>query len=147
MIKLNLPAFDCVVKKEEGKIFILDQIRKKYLVLTPEEWVRQHFINYLITELKYPKALMKIEGGLTFNKLSKRSDIVVFNRDGQPWMIVECKSPTQKLSRSTVHQASVYNHTLKARYLTVTNGMGHICCEVNWNESKTAILKELPAFK
>ena len=146
MIKLNLPPYDCVVKKEDGKVFILDQIRKKYLVLTPEEWVRQHFINYLITELKYPKALMKIEGGLTFNKLSKRSDIVVFNREGHPWMIVECKSPSQKLSRSTVHQASVYNHTLKARYLTVTNGMGHICCEVNWTEGKTEVLKELPAF-
>ena len=146
MIKLNLPAYDCVVKEEDGKVFILDQIRKKYLVLTPEEWVRQHFINYLITDLKYPKALMKIEGGLTFNKLSKRSDIVVFNRDGQPWMVVECKSPSQKLSQSTVHQASVYNYTLKARYLTVTNGMEHICCEVNWSEGKTAILKELPAF-
>jgi hypothetical protein len=83
MIKLNLPSFDCVVKKEDGKIFIQDIIRKKYLVLTPEEWVRQHFINYLLTELNYPKALIKIEGGLTFNRLSKRSDIVVFNRDGR----------------------------------------------------------------
>ena len=115
MIKLNLPAFDCVVKKEEGKFFILDIIRKKYLVLTPEEWVRQHFVNYLVTELKYPKALIKIEGGLTFNKLSKRSDIVVFNRNGEPWMIVECKSPNQKINQSTMRQASVYNHTQKGK--------------------------------
>lgn len=146
MIKLNLPSFDCVVKKEEGKIFIQDIIRKKYLVLTPEEWVRQHFINYLLTELNYPKALIKIEGGLTFNRLSKRSDIVVFNREGQPWMIVECKAPTQKLSQRTVHQASVYNHTLKAKYLAVTNGLVHICCEVNWTEGKTALLDALPLF-
>lgn len=146
MIKLNLPPFDYVVKKEDGKVLILDIIRKKYLVLTPEEWVRQHFVNYLITDLKYPKALIKIEGGLTFNKLSKRSDIVVFNREGLPWMIVECKSPSQKLSDSTLRQASVYNHTLKAKYLTITNGMAHICCEVNWNESSTNLLRELPAF-
>ena len=146
MIKLNLPAFDCVVKKEEGKFFILDIIRKKYLVLTPEEWVRQHFINYLVTELKYPKALIKIEGGLTFNKLSKRSDIVVFNRNGEPWMIVECKAPNQKINQSTLRQASVYNHTLRGKYLTVTNGLVHICCEVNWNEGKTAVLTALPTF-
>jgi len=147
MIKLNLPAFDCVVKKEEGKFFILDIIRKKYLVLTPEEWVRQHFVNYLVTDLKYPKALIKIEGGLTFNKLSKRSDIVVFNRSGEPWMIVECKSPNQKINQSTLRQASVYNHTLKGKYLTVTNGLIHICCEVNWNEGKTEVLGTLPAFE
>jgi len=146
MIKLNLPAFDCVVKKEEGKFFILDIIRKKYLVLTPEEWVRQHFVNYLISDLKYPRSLIKIEGGLTFNKLSKRSDIVVFNRDGKPWMIVECKSPNEKINQSTLHQASVYNHTLKGKYLTVTNGLVHICCEVDWAESKTAVLSELPSF-
>jgi hypothetical protein len=115
MMKLNLPSFDCVVKKEEGKFLILDVIRKKYLVLTPEEWVRQHFVNYLITELNYPKSLIKIEGGLTFNKLSKRSDIVVFNRHGEPWMIVECKSPSQKINQSTLRQASVYNHTLKGK--------------------------------
>ena len=146
MIKLNLPAFDCVVKKEDGKVFILDLIRKKYIVLTPEEWVRQHFVNYLITELKYPKALIKIEGGLTFNKLSKRSDIVIFNREGSPWMIVECKSPSQKLSQSTLHQASVYNHTLKAKYVTITNGLRHICCEVDWTAGRTSLLSDLPSF-
>jgi hypothetical protein len=83
MNKLNLPAYHPSLKKEQGKIWIFDVIRKKYIVLTPEEWVRQHFINYLITELKYPRSLFRIEGSLTYNKLQKRSDILVFNRDGK----------------------------------------------------------------
>jgi Type I restriction enzyme R protein N terminus (HSDR_N) len=147
MKQLNLPAFDYVVKKEDGKVFIMDIIRKKYLVLTPEEWVRQHFIHYLVTDLKYPKALIKIEGGLNYNSLQKRSDIVVYNRDGQPWMVVECKSPDEKLSQRTLHQASTYNSTLQARYLTITNGLVHICCDVNWADGKTTVLDTLPSFQ
>jgi len=147
MVTLNLPAFDYVLKKEAGKVFILDIIRKKYLVLTPEEWVRQHFVHYLITDLRYPKALIKVEGGLSFNRLQKRSDIVVFNRDGNPWMVIECKAPDQKLSQRTLHQASVYNHSLQAKYLTVTNGMIHICCEVDWATQKTLVLDAMPAYQ
>lgn len=147
MVTLNLPAFDYVLKKEDGKIFILDIIRKKYLVLTPEEWVRQHFIHYLITDLHYPKALIKVEGGLSFNQLQKRSDIVVFDRNGAPWMIVECKSPDQKLSQQTLRQASVYNHSLQAKYLTVTNGMIHICCAVDWITGTTAALDAMPDYQ
>ena len=147
MVTLNLPAFDYVLKKEDGKVFILDIIRKKYLVLTPEEWVRQHFIHYLITGLHYPKALIKVEGGLSFNQLQKRSDIVVFDRNGEPWMIVECKSPDQKLSQQTLRQASVYNHSLQAKYLTVTNGMIHICCAVDWIAGTTTQLDAMPDYQ
>lgn len=147
MLPLNLPAFDYVLKKESGKVFILDIIRKKYLVLTPEEWVRQHFIHYLITVLDYPRALIKVEGGLSFNRLQKRSDIVVFNREGIPWMVIECKSPDQKLSQQTLHQASVYNHTLQARYLVVTNGLMNVCCEIDWAAEKTVVLDEMPLYK
>ena len=93
MIKLNLPDFDYKLKKAEGKVWIFDVIRKKYLVLTPEEWVRQHVVHFLITHKKYPKALIKLEGGLNYNQLQKRSDIVVFDREGKPWMIMECKAP------------------------------------------------------
>jgi hypothetical protein len=146
MVKLNLPQFDYVLKKEEGKVFILDSIRKKYLVLTPEEWVRQHFINYLIAVLHYPKALIKVEGGLRFNRLQKRSDIVVYDRDGNPWMIIECKAPDQKLTQRTMHQASVYNYSLRARYVTVTNGMVHICCAVDWDAKRTVILDAMPGY-
>jgi len=146
MVSLNLPPFDHKLKKENGRVYILDIIRKKYLVLTPEEWVRQHFVHYLVNELHYPRSLIKVEGGLRFNELQKRSDIVVFNREGTPWMIVECKSPDQKLNQRTLRQASVYNHSLQAKYLAVTNGLIHYCCEVNWINGNTAVLDSLPQY-
>lgn len=146
MVTLNLPSFDYTLRKENGQVFILDIIRKKYLVLTPEEWVRQHFVHFLISSLQYPRPLIKIEGGLRFNELKKRSDIVVFNREGAPWMVIECKAPDQKLSDRTLHQASVYNQTLKAKYLTVTNGLVHICCEIDWAAGTTSVLESFPAY-
>lgn len=146
MYKLNLPEFDYKLKKAEGKVWIFDVIRKKYLILTPEEWVRQHFINYLTIDLKYPKSLLKIEGGLSYNQLQKRTDILVFDREGNPWMVVECKSPTSKLSASTLQQASVYNSTLKAKYLTITNGLMHLCSATDWVSGKTIQLDSMPTY-
>jgi len=146
MYKLNLPEFDYKLKKAEDKIWIFDGIRKKYIVLTPEEWVRQHFIQYLIQQRNYPKTLIKIEGGLVYNQLQKRTDIVVFNREGKPWMIVECKSPDVPLSPATLSQASVYNASLKAEFITVTNGMVHYCANVNWDERKTTLLNDTPFY-
>jgi hypothetical protein len=146
MHQLNLPSFDHQLKQEEGRIFIWDVIRKKHIVLTPEEWVRQHFIHYLISALNYPKTLIKIEGGLSFNRLQKRSDIVVFNREGNPWMVVECKAPDQPINESTVRQASVYNTTLKADYLVVTNGMKHFIFRTEWETGQTKSLDAMPVF-
>jgi len=146
MTTLNLPAYDYVLKKEAGTIYILDVLRKKYLVLTPEEWVRQHFIHFLIKEHGYPRSLIKVEGGLSFNRLQKRSDIVVFNREGKAWMVIECKAPEQKLRQQTLDQAAVYNYTLQAKYLVVTNGMKHIYCEINWVEGKTLVLEAIPPY-
>ena len=146
MHRLNLPSFDYKLKKAEGKVWIFDIIRKKYIVLTPEEWVRQHFLHYLFNDLHYPKALTKVEGGLTYNTLSKRSDIVVFDRDAKPWILIECKAPEVKLSENMLHQASTYNATLKARYLTITNGLAHLCAETNWGDGTTRILQELPVY-
>jgi len=146
MIHLNLPAFDYKLKKEAGKLWIFDVIRKKYVVLLPEEWVRQHFINYLITDRGYPRALVRIEGGLSYNQMSKRSDIVVFNREGKPWMIVECKSPDIPVTDAVLFQAATYNKTLQARYLVVTNGLLHICSEIDWAANQTKRLPDLPAF-
>ena len=146
MVTLNLPPYEYTLKREGDKVFILDMLRKKYLLLTPEEWVRQHFVHYLINEQRYPKALMKIEGGLKFNSLSKRSDIVVFARAGTPWMLVECKSPDQKLRQATIEQAATYNHTLRAPFIVITNGMSHICCEIDWTTGTTKQLQSLPAF-
>ncbi len=146
MVKLNLPEYDCKLKKAEGKVWIFDVIRKKYIVLTPEEWVRQHFINYLVIEKKYPKALIRVEGGLNYNQLQKRSDIVVFGRDGNPWMIVECKSPMLALSATTLQQVSAYNASLKAKFISVTNGMVHYCALTDWSSGKTTVLADLPEF-
>ena len=147
MYKLNLPSIDSNIRKEEGKVWIFDLIRKKYIVQTPEEWVRQHFIHYLIHELKYPRALFKVESGLLFNSLQKRSDIVIHSRDGKPWMLVECKSPTIKLTQKAFNQIAVYNMTIGAKYLAVTNGMVHYCC-VAPKPGEGAIFKDsFPEFE
>jgi hypothetical protein len=146
MHRLNLPEFDYKLKKAEGKVWIFDVIRKKYIVLTPEEWVRQHFIHYLITVKKYPRSLIRVEGGLVYNQLQKRTDIVVYDREGKPWMIVECKSPSMPVSGATLTQASVYNSSLQAGYLSVTNGLVHLCALIDWEGRRTTLLPELPAF-
>ena len=147
MVKLNLPEYQYNVKKEEGKVWIFDIIRKRFIVLTPEEWVRQHFVNFLISVLNYPKALMKIETGLVYNKLNKRSDIIIHDRQGMPWMVIECKAPDQKLSQQTLEQVAMYNASFKAKYIAVTNGLTHLCCEIDWNERKTFALGDFPPYE
>lgn len=146
MQKLNLPEFTYTLRHADGKVWIFDVIRKKYLVLTPEEWVRQHFIHYLITTLEYPRSLIKVEGGLTYNQLSKRSDIVIHDREGRPWMVVECKSPELTINEASLRQASTYNATLRAKYITVTNGLKHYCSRIIWSENKIDLLTELPVY-
>lgn len=145
LIQLNLPPFEYKVKKAEDKLWIFDVIRKKYILLLPEEWVRQHFIHYLLMH-NYPKSLIRVEGGLVFNQLKKRADIVIFNRAGNPWMIIECKSPEIPISDETLFQAAVYNKTLQASMLVVTNGLNHLYAKVDWNEGSTQKLHALPAF-
>jgi hypothetical protein len=146
MLRLNLPEFEFKVKKADGKLWIFDSIRRKDVVLTPEEWVRQHFINYMINHLHYPKTLIRIEGGLKYNQLSKRADLVIYDRAGAPWMVVECKSADQEVNESTVRQASVYNHTMKAKYLVVTNGMKHYCAAIDWEKHGYQMLITMPEF-
>lgn len=146
MVKLDLPGFDYQISKAEGKIWIFDIIRKKRIVLTPEEWVRQHIVHFFINQLKYPKSLIKIESGLKYNQLQKRSDVVVYDREGKPWLLMECKSPEQKLSQQTIMQASVYNQNVKAKYISVSNGMKHVCYEVKENVSETELLNSFPEY-
>jgi hypothetical protein len=146
MDKLNLPHFDFKLRKAGGRVWIFDGIRKKYIVLTPEEWVRQHFIHYLVSEKKYPRSLLRVEGALIYNQLQKRTDIVIFDRTGEPWMVVECKSPSVRVSPATLAQASVYNSTLKAKYISVTNGLVHLCAHIDWELRETRLLEEMPAF-
>jgi predicted type IV restriction endonuclease len=145
--KLNLPTLTPSLKKEEGKVWIFDIIRKKHIVLTPEEWVRQHFVHYMINELKYPKSLFRIEGSLTYNKLQKRSDILLRDREGKSWMLVECKSPAIKLTQKAFNQIAVYNMTIGAKYIAVTNGMVHYCCEAVRAGEAPKFLGDFPSFE
>jgi hypothetical protein len=148
MYKLNLPDFKLTLRKEGGKVLIFDVIRKKYIVLTPEEWVRQHFVHYLIDHLNYPKSLFRVESSLRYNKLQKRSDIVIHNRQGKPWMLIECKAPEIKLTQRAFNQVAVYNMTIGAHYVAVTNGMVQYCFEAKkeaGNEVK--FLESFPQFQ
>ena len=144
MIQLNLPTFDFKVKKQKDKLYIYDQIRRKYLLLTPEEWVRQHFIHYLCHELKYPKGLMTTESGLKYNGLQRRTDIVVFNRQGAPHLIVECKAPGVTITQHVFNQVAVYNKILKANLLVVSNGLQHFCCKYQEDNSHWEFLPGIP---
>lgn len=145
-MELNLPICDLKIRIVSGKYEVFDITRKKYVMLTNEEWVRQHFIHYLVNHLRYPKSLISSESGLIYNELQKRTDIVVYDRVGQPFMLVECKAPTVPVSQAVFSQAACYNHTLKARYLTVTNGMQHYCFRINREAGCLDLLKELPRF-
>jgi hypothetical protein len=114
------------------------------VVLTPEEWVRQHLVNYFIDHLHYPKSLIKIERGLVYNQLQKRSDVIVYDRSGKPWLMAECKSPDIPLDQKSVQQVTVYNASMKATYLVLSNGIKHICFQTIGENVKQ--LSEFPAF-
>jgi len=121
MIQINYPKHDFRLKKEEEKEFIFDEIRKQWLRLTPEEWVRQNFLQYLIITKKYPSSLIAIEKEIKLGELKKRYDIVVYKND-KPWMIVECKEMNVVLNESTIEQILRYNMVMKVDYLIITNG-------------------------
>ncbi|TZF81492.1 type I restriction enzyme HsdR N-terminal domain-containing protein [Pedobacter sp. BS3] len=145
-IALNLPAYPFRMKTENDKVFIFDELRKKYLVLTPEEWVRQHFINYLVLEKKYPKTLVQLEAGLKLNQLQKRTDVVVFNPHGQKILLVECKAPSVKITQKTFDQIARYNMVHKISLLAVTNGIQHIYCRIDFEKQTYQFLPDLPEY-
>lgn len=138
MTRLNLPQYDFKIKNTKKGYQIFDPLRRKYIVLTPEEWVRQHFIQYLINEKKYPASLISIETGLKYNRLQKRSDIIIYDRNGKPWIIIECKAPQVPISQKIFDQVAVYNAAegTRAKYLAITNGIKHYCCEIQYEKSK-----------
>lgn len=143
---LNLPTYDYQVKDVMGKLSIFDPLRKKYLILTPEEWVRQHLINYLVTYKKYPKSLFSLEKGLRYNQLLKRFDILILDRRGKPFLLVECKAPEIKLSQKTAEQIGVYNQTIGSKFLAISNGKHHICLEFDLDSGSYRQLGEFPSF-
>lgn len=146
MQQLNFPTYNFRFKNSENKTAIFDEIRKKFIILTPEEWVRQNVVQYLLKEKKYPKSLINVEKLLKINGLVKRYDVVVFNNDGSIFILVECKAPEIKISQTTFDQIARYNMTLQAEYLMVTNGLNHYFCQMDFENERYAFLRELPDY-
>jgi len=146
MPQLNLPNAVLKTKLVEGTTQVFDAVRKKYLVLTPEEWVRQHFIHYLNFEKKYPLGLMGVEQMVKYNEQSTRADIVLYTNEGKPNMIVECKAPKVKITQDAFNQIAKYNFKLRVDFLVVTNGMRHFCCAMDYESNKITFLEEIPSY-
>lgn len=146
MTKLNFPNYSFRFKNSENKTYIFDVIRKKFLLLTPEEWVRQHVVNFLIEEMNYPKSLINVEKLVKVNGINKRYDAVVFRNDGSIFLLVECKAPEVNITQQTFDQIAQYNLVLKAENLMVTNGLNHYFCQMDFENEKYIFLKELPRF-
>ena len=146
MQKLNFPTYSFRFKNSENKISIFDEIRKKFVILQPEEWVRQHCVHYLMTEKKYPKSLINVEKELIINDLKKRYDIVVFNPDGSIHLIVECKSAKITINQDTFDQIARYNLSVNATFLMVTNGINHYYCQMGFENEAYSFLKDIPNY-
>ena len=146
MQKLNFPDYTFRFKNSENKIAIFDEIRKKFIILTPEEWVRQHVVHYLFHEKKYPKSYINVEKIIKINGLTKRYDVVVFQPDGSIFLLVECKAPAVAISQSTFDQIARYNMSLNASYLMVSNGFNHYFCQMDYEQKMYQFLQELPQF-
>lgn len=147
MQKLNFAEYIFRFKSSENKTLVFDEIRKKFVVLTPEEWVRLHVVQFLLTEKKYPKSLINVEKQLKLNNTTKRYDVVIFNNDGTIFLIVECKAPSVAISQDTFDQIARYNHALKSEYLMVTNGLEHYFCQMDFENERYVFLKDIPDYK
>ncbi|WP_367331509.1 type I restriction enzyme HsdR N-terminal domain-containing protein [Sphingobacterium multivorum] len=143
---LNLPPYQAKISKKNNAIYIFDELRKKDLVLTPEEWVRQHWINYLSLMKNYPKALMHIEGGLKLNNLQKRSDLLIYNSSGHKVVLAEFKAPHIKITQQVFEQIANYNTVHRIPYLLVSNGMNHYYCKIDFIKKSYEFLEDLPSY-
>lgn len=146
MQQLNFNSYDFRFRNKEGRISIFDEIRKKFIILTPEEWVRQNVVQYLLQEKKYPKSYINVEKVIKINGLVKRYDVVVFQPNGKLFLLVECKSTDIVINQTTFDQIARYNMVLESEYLMVTNGLNHYFCQMDYKNEKYNFLKELPAF-
>jgi len=146
MQQLNLPQHPIKIKEEGGKTYIFDFIRKKYLVLQPEEWVRQNFIQYLIQDKNYVASLIAIEKGLKLNELQKRADIVIYDKQAQPIVLIECKAPKVNLNQEVFEQVARYNMVFKVPYLIVTNGLEHYCAKIDFQKNSFEFLENIPDY-
>ena len=146
MQTLNLPTFAAKVKEKDGKPVIFDPVRRKFVALTPEEWVRQHFVNYLICDKGYPLELLANEVSLKLNGTTKRCDTVAYDRFLSPLMIVEYKAPQVEITSAVFDQIARYNMVLHVQYLTVSNGVNHFCCKIDYENLTYSFLKEIPTY-
>lgn len=147
MKQLALPAYSFSIKSDKGTKLIFDDIRKKWVVLTPEEWVRQHFIRYLTDHKAYPASLIGVEVTFKMNSLTRRADILVYNRLGNPILIVECKAPSVKIDNKVFDQVVAYNFRFGLPYIIVTNGIKHFACSVKGDASpEYTFLKSIPGY-
>ncbi|QZT39035.1 type I restriction enzyme HsdR N-terminal domain-containing protein [Halosquirtibacter xylanolyticus] len=146
MIQLNLPKAKLRGKKQDDKPYVWDMFRSKYVRLTPEEWVRQHFAHYMVNHLEYPASLMVIEYATKVNGLDRRSDIVVFNNKRTPVLAVECKAPSVKITQDVFNQIANYNLDLNVDYLVVTNGLNHYCCKLDRKNHRYDFIEMIPPY-
>jgi hypothetical protein len=142
---LQLPSFKGKIRENKGKVLIFDSFRRKFVVLTPEEWVRQHFLHYLVSAYEYPPALMSVETGLQYHGLAKRSDILVLDRSGAPFVLIECKAPQIRLNEAVLAQALSYNAIYQAPHVVLTNGHQWPCWALS-SESGPLLLPDLPSY-
>ena len=147
MFRLNLPTYEIKIAQQGNKQVIFDFLRRKYVALTPEEWVRQHFVHYLIEHKGYPAGLIGNEVELNVGEKKLRCDTILYNKVAQPQMIIEYKAPQIKLQQKTFDQISAYNLLLKVDYLIVSNGMQHICCRMDYENQKYCFLEDIPNYQ
>lgn len=146
MQQLNLPDYNFRIIAKKGKNFVLDRIRRRYVLLTPEEWVRQNFIEYLIREKNYPESLMAVEKQISMNGKLYRFDLLVYQRTGQPLLVAEFKAPNVKITQDTFDQVVRYNMTLKVNRVVVSNGLQHFACEIDYESNGYRFLEEVPQY-
>ncbi|RYU90046.1 type I restriction enzyme HsdR N-terminal domain-containing protein [Mucilaginibacter terrigena] len=147
LLPLNLPPYPFKLTEQNGQLTVFDELRKKNIIITPEEWVRQHFVQYLINQKQYPRSLIKLEGGLKLHGMAKRTDIVVFNSSGKKILLVECKAPSVAITQATFDQAARYNMVHKVQLMVVSNGLQHYYCRIDHATETYQFIEELPGYK
>jgi hypothetical protein len=148
MQQLNLPVFSTRLREgKNGKQEIFDRIRKKFVRVTPEEWVRQHFLHFMTGQLGYPASLIVVEAMIIYNGMNKRFDVLACDTDGKPLLVVECKAPYVEITQAVFDQVAMYNMTLTVDYIVVTNGMSHYACKIDHKARSYSFLQAIPAFE
>ena len=147
MIDLSFPNYEFRIKNRHNKKYIFDLIRKKFILLTHEEWVRQNCIMFLINEQKIPKVLINVEKKIKVNNLTKRYDIIVYKPNGSVFLLVECKSPKVNINQETFNQISIYNSEIIAQYLMLTNGLFNYYCSIDYSNQCYKFVKDFPKYK